>query len=1427
MLQSVPNAVDWQAIATSGNVVIFASNAIIWAGHLLALLAIAADIRGDVDYLSLTDAYSVSARVFRACFASGLFFTLVLGIYSIYTVWLGAMDPHDLAVPTSLAVVQPVLAALATMLAKLACNETRFIKRLLLNDTTEKELSATMYSRWTFSYADDLIAIGVSQPLEDSHLDALIPDDTCIEILKQFRQSERDDRSLGWRLFLLIWKPFLWQQLSTLIGTITVLAGPFLLRLTLNYLADPSSVPHPLVPYAYGIFLFVATMTRSMADGQTFFLGRRMGLRIRATLISLIYQKSLKRLSVITSMTEGETNNPGKLTTLMSVDASKILEVCCYLMYIWSCPLQVLICILFLVYIAGPPALAGAVVTVLAAPLAGYLGGVLQRTRKRLMTATDARIGAINELLQGIRIVKFFAWEKRFAEKIKGLRETELGLLWKYTFASATYRVLWTATPVLVSFSTFATMTWLSGSELDISTAFTCLSIFQTLQRPLLIIPDMAVNCLEAWVSFKRIRDFLAIPELEDYINCTDAGAYTQDLVSFIPNSSFSWYSNVDQKDQPSPSDETQQSSSKAVKEFTLSNLSLSFPREGLSIIYGPTGSGKSALLSSILGEMNRIEGGVQLMNSRATKLAIPVAYASQQVWLQNATIKDNIVFGSSFNQQRYSKVLKYCALIRDLQVLEGGDMTEVGEKGVNLSGGQKARISLARALYSSSPIILMDDPLSAVDAPTAKFLFENAICGPLMKGRTRILVTHAVALCLPKADLVIEMKRGRPQVVDTPRLLSLSNVDAVLDTGAVRQKQESASNDLGAGSGTKLIEAETRMTGNVKLHVYWQYCQAAGGLVFVFLLVLTFSSTQLLLLGNDFWIKLWVDAYTHLDKTLLLVFQLQPDGPPGTSEGPSRSVDLFFYIGVYALIGLSSIVVLLIRILVVASASLKASRTLHASLTHKILRAPVRFFEKTPMGRLVNRFSKDIKDIDMEVAQFSSDFLANAVRVVALLAVILVVTPASLIGLFPVTFIYMFVGKRYLFAARELKRMESNTRSPIFSHFSETLQGTAVIRSYSAESRFLDSLYEKIDINNKSFSLIWILNRWLGIRIDLVGALLGLTTTLSVVFVSQSLAGIDAGYAGLSITYALGLSETLLWLVRMHAVMEMEMNAVERVDEYLKLEEEAPAIIDTCRPPDSWPAAGEIKVRRLTLRYAPDGPPILSEISFQTSAGEKIGIVGRTGAGKTTLSLAFFRFIEPEAGEILIDGINIANIGMYDLRSKLTVIPQDPVLFSGTLRSNLDPFSEYSDEEIWESLRNCHFLESCLVHQPSESDLTATEPANSALAHSISLETIVNEGGTNFSQGQRQLLCLARAILKQSKVIILDEASASLDHETDVKIQLTIRDRFQKSTLLCIAHRLSTIVDYDKILVLDKGKVSHRAYSRTCATNQASLMLY
>ncbi|KAI8930188.1 hypothetical protein BC831DRAFT_508630 [Entophlyctis helioformis] len=1316
-------------------------------------------------------------------------------------------------------------------------NEHRLRVWLISNDKSSKERTASLWSYLTFSWFDDIIALGYDKPLDPEDLNNLLPDDQSKNVYARFVAGKIPHWSLVPNLLWLIRDLLLIQSAYATLSAFLSVASPFFLRRILRFVQDSSTLSHPSIAILYAFIIFACTIARSISDGQMYFLSRRMGLNIRCVVIMSLYHKSIKPFSRQSPDGNAESQHndrmmSGQVLNLMAFQPIKTLE---YLMYLWSTPLQAAIALTFLYMVAGVPGLAGAVVMVLVVPLGSVIGKVVARKQKELLKSTDMRMAAINELLQGIRIIKFFAWEPRFNDKIGKLRENELSKLWAYVFTQSSMKIIWIATHILVSFLTFTSMTLLAGQTLDAATAFTALSIFNLLRVPVQSFPDSIVKLTDALVDLRRIEAYLGKEEIPD---STDNHPENAGVVQFTKNASFSWY-------EP-PTDLHVDT---LVTE--LHNITLKFPQGGLTVICGPTGGGKSSLLMALLGELHAVSGGVHLGQLQLPSGHLPIAFASQQVWLQNATIRENICFGTPFDQARYDATLRACALVKDLQNLDGGDMTEVGEKGVNLSGGQKARISLARAVYSPSPVVLMDDPLSAVDAPTAKYLFEKCICGPLLAGRTRILVTHAEALCAPSADFVVHIAQAgsssssmRTRGAATAATLKPSPLSGAV---SVASDDSTAEQPAVVANVKRITIDEARSRGSVSLGVYLAYGKAAGGVLFVLLVVLCYFGGQMLFIGNDWWLKTWADAYRHVASvasvasTRLLTLQgstaalgdslfstMRLESKPGAVDAPRPPVNLTYYVGIYALLGFSTIAALFLRVWVVASGSLRASRDLHSRLITKILRAPVQFFEKTPVGRILNRFAKDFKDIDQEVGSSIGDFLGRLISTIVTLLLIIVVTPSTIFGIAPVAAVYVGIGLQYLRSSRELKRMESTTRSPIYSHFGESSTGASTIRAYAAQGRFIDETHELVNNNHKAWFHLWISNRWLGIRIDFSGALVTLASSIAIVSAVLFEGGINPGLAGLSLSYAMAFSDSLLWLIREHASMEMVINSVERAEEYLTMQEEAPAVIPESRPPSSWPASGEIVVSNLTLKYTPESPPVLRNVSFNARPGEKIAIVGRTGAGKTSLSLAFFRFLEHDAGRIVIDGVDISRIGLHDLRSRITIIPQDPVLFSGTLRSNLDPFGECTDQAIWASLKQSHVIESLdsdgtastdgsQSRSQSRSPTRSASPARGPRPDSptspaerlISVDSYVAEGGANFSQGQRQLLCLARALLRRCRLIILDEATASVDHATDARIQQTIREAFADATVLCIAHRLRTVIDMDKVLVLDRGHVA------------------
>jgi ABC-type multidrug transport system fused ATPase/permease subunit len=745
--------------------------------------------------------------------------------------------------------------------------------------------------------------------------------------------------------------------------------------------------------------------------------------------------------------------------------------------------------------------------------------------------------------------------------------------------------------------------------------------------------------------------------------------------------------------------------------------------------------------------------------------------------------------------------------------------------------------------------------------AHTAKHLYQNCLMGEYMRHRTVILVTHHVALCLRGAGYVVCLEEsgsvaaaGKPlEVIGTGALGEEFSLEAY-------EQEEQDANEEAATDGPipvipkslgldghqrkdgagKLVQEETRAEGGVAWAVYGTYYRASGGFIFWFSVLLFFCLAQASVLGQDYWIKVWSAAYKtdamfstlNSNSTAALPiltefssvmgnfgshangfttniynnYMIMPESAKRFSQEVLQDgtvVDVGYYLGIYFLIGMLSLVLTTLRLVTLFSGSLKASHRIHNQLLDRVLRAKVRFFDVTPLGRIVNRFSSDLETVDQAIAPALSFLLFSVVATIYVIILISVITPAFIVpGVF-VALLFRSIGAYYLKTSRDMKRLNAVSRSPIYVQFNETIAGVATIRAFGSQRRFMEENFKLIDTNNRPFIWMWATNRWLHCRVDVLGAFVSFCTGTVLVL---SRAWINPGLAGLSLSYALTFTHHVLWVVRMYAINEMNMNAIERIHEYLDIDQEPPEHIPETEPRMSWPEMGTVKIENLVMRYSADAPAVIRDVSFETRPREKIGIVGRTGSGKTSLAMSLFRFMEPISGRILIDGVDIHKIGLEDLRSCLTIIPQDPVLFSGTLRSNLDPFEQYDDAVLWAALKRSHLVDS--RQQQASCSSTASVISSSGSMTMITLDSPVTENGNNWSQGQRQLIALARALVKKTSLIVLDEATSSVDFDTDHQIQETIRKEFTDSTLLCIAHRIHTVADYDRILVLDHGQV-------------------
>ncbi|XP_018617362.1 canalicular multispecific organic anion transporter 2 isoform X1 [Scleropages formosus] len=1193
---------------------------------------------------------------------------------------------------------------------------------------------------------------------------------------------------------------FLIGSAYKLLQDLITFVNPVLLRMLISF-TKQKGVP-TWWGFALSFLMFSCAVLQTLILHQHFQYCFVTGMNLRTGITGAIYRKSL----VITNAAK-RSSTVGEIVNLMSVDAQRFQDLTTFLNMLWSAPLQIILALYFLWQNLGPSVLAGVAVMVLLIPLNAAIVMKTRAFQVEQMQYKDSRIKLMNEILNGIKVLKLYAWENSFKDKVLEIRQKELNVLRKMAYLGALSTVAWTSAPFLVALTSFAVYVMVDENNvLDAEKAFVSLSLFNILRFPLNMLPQVISSVAQASVSLKRIQQFLSHDELDpDVVDRKNTAA---DFAVTVTNGKFSWA-----KKDPA----------------TLHNINLMVPQGSLLAVVGHVGCGKSSLVCALLGEMEKLEGEISILGS--------VAYVPQQAWIQNATLRDNILFGQPYNECKYRAVLDACALTPDLDVLPGGDMTEIGEKGINLSGGQRQRVSLARALYNDADVYLLDDPLSAVDAHVAKHIFDKVI-GPEGKlaGKTRILVTHGISF-LPQVNNILVMVEGSVSEMGSYQDLlkqngafaeflrnyalediteedealvamieeeepfpedALSNhIDMVDNEPSVNEARRQFIRQISVISadsenprkmsvrmrrcserkhvelppekkrdqGEKLIQAEKAETGRVKLKVFWEYTRAVGPLLSIFICFL-YGCQNAASIGANIWLSQWTND--ALDNR--------------TEENKHMRV------GVYASLGiLQGVLLLCLCVLSRAYSMLRAARVIHYNMLHATLKAPQAFFQATPSGRILNRFSKDMDTIDYHIPENIEIWMRTFWYTVNVLLICSALTPIFLIVIVPLMMFYWWVQRFYVATSRQLKRLESVSRSPIYSHFSETITGTSVIRAFGRHNAFVLLSDLKVDENQKSCYPGIVSNRWLGVRIEFIGNCIVLFAALFAVIGKDSL---SPGLVGLSVSYALQVTMSLNWMVRMTSDLESNIVAVERVKEYSETETEAPWDVEDKKPPPEWPQTGKVEFLNYSVRYREGLDLVLKNLTLSIKGGEKIGIVGRTGAGKSSMTLCLFRLLEAASGEITVDGVKISEIGLHDLRSKLTIIPQEPVLFSGDLRMNLDPFEKYSDDEVWRALELSH-LKKFVANHPSKLNLECTE------------------GGENLSVGQRQLVCLARALLRKTRILILDEATAAIDLETDDLIQSTIRTQFEDCTVFTIAHRLNTIMDYTRVLVLDKGRIA------------------
>ncbi|OJD19912.1 hypothetical protein AJ78_00106 [Emergomyces pasteurianus Ep9510] len=1338
----------------------------------------------------------------------------------------------------------------------------------------DAQYTTSWIGRLSFSWPSGLLKdIRRTKKLDVEFLPQLDYATRAKSLLESFDQTKHKSPRL-WKVLVYIYlSPLLIQFVLVVMSSLLSFAPQFCLLQILRTLEARSRGEwDPSEAWVLVIALGISTLVYSTIESWLFWISfAKLCIPVYEQISAVVFTKSMRRKNVKGSQSSSSTddqasdrssNQPTKGDTededdaqktnqgtinLVAVDAKRVSDFAAYNYFIPSTVIKLATAFTFLGLLIGWKSLcSGLLVSVVVTPVNIFVANKYTAGQVSLMKLRDQKMAVITEVLQGIRQIKFSALENQWQRKIGDIRRAELNAQWAVFRNDIVLIGIWILGPVMLSAVSLGVYYLLYG-ELSASVAFTTVSIFSSLELTLAILPELITDFIECWVSAERIEKFL---------NSAEKGHNTlpADHICF-EKATIAW-----------PVEDMDEASGR----FSLQSISLNFPPKGLSVISGKTGSGKSLLIASILGESDILGGVVhvpeaprledrfdEFANKKNWIIDSAIAYVAQIPWIENATIKDNILFGLPFDSDRYHKVLFACALEKDLDMLPDGELTDIGANGINLSGGQKWRISFARALYSRAGILIMDDLFSALDAHTGRHLHVHALTGELGRGRTRILVTHHVALCLGETDYSVYLQNGTVghagTVDELRRTGELTEILTDKANDAARRNDELGDDidELSADEATlqkvfsngsqvhtnivrsditatnkkapaKFQQDEWRESGSVKIAHYKTYFQSGGNIWYWLFVAVAFLGYITLAVGRSWWISIWTRSSSAAtpEANLSVMTHVVNKG-----NSASQNSSLMFYLGIYVGLSLITCVIGPLRFGLFFNASINASRNLFDRLTYAVLRAPLRWLDTIPVGRILNRFTADFNMIDSRLGNDFGSMLYHILQVLGIMAAGLLVSPILILFAIVLLAISLYYSLYYLDGAREIKRLESTVKSPVYEQFGTALAGLSTIRAFGKVPTYIDRMFTKIDRHAQAYWHLWLFNRWLGFRMSTIGSIFAVITAALVV----SMGGIDASLAGFALSFAMQYTNAIAYALREYTNIELNMNATERVIEYSEINIESQGGLDA---PAAWPTEGKLEVSDLVVAYAPDLPPVLKGLSFNVDKNQRVGVVGRTGAGKSSLTLALFRFLEARGGTIHVDGIDVSKIKLHDLRSRLAIIPQDPVLFSGTVRSNLDPFEEFSDTELRDALERVHLVPSsinetatssqpCSSSSPPQSSTGSTTPtllsreSNSTAAAKANtnifsnLDSTIAEGGLNLSQGQRQLLCLARAIVSRPKIMVLDEATSAVDMATDTLIQRSIRSEFGRNstTLLVIAHRLSTIADFDRILVMDAGK--------------------
>ncbi|KAM0796432.1 ABC multidrug transporter [Usnea florida] len=1322
-----------------------------------------------------------------------------------------------------------------------------------------REYGAPFLSLLTFQWMAPLMSTGYQRTLELNDI-WLVNPKRASPILSdklstsfQRRVARGDKYPLVWALHETMKFEFWLGGICQLCSSILQVMSPFTLRYliafaTEAYEANASHQPPPHISKGIGLVIGISVMQmfQSLCTNQFIYRGQMVGAQSRGSLITVIFEKAMKisgrakaggKTIEDTIKQDGEVENEtkkqnfvkrmldkklhptggpqvtpdkakgisgdgagwgnGRVVNLMSTDTYRVDQASGMFHMVWTSPVAIVITLIVLLINLTYSALAGFALLVIGIPALTKAIKLLFARRRAINKITDQRVSLTQEILQAVRFVKYFGWESAFLERIGQIRRREIHGIQVLLVIRSGINACSMSLPIFASMLSFVTYS-LSKHDLNPAPIFSSLALFNSLRMPLNLLPLVIGQVVDAWSSLGRIQDFLIAEEQNDDFVWDMEG---KNAVS-MEHADFTWERNITQipesktglqgnrkqtravkdaekaaakelKSAGSKSGEDSSSTLTQVEPFKLHDMEFSVGRNELIAVIGGVGSGKSSLLAALAGDMRRTHGSVTMGATRA--------FCPQYAWIQNTSVKENILFGKPFDRKWYDAVIDACALRPDLDMLPNGDMTEIGERGITVSGGQKQRLNIARAIYFNSDIVLMDDPLSAVDAHVGRHIFDNAISG-LLKNKCRILATHQLHV-LSRCDRIIWMQEGHVEAVDTfANLINNNEAFQKLMASTAQEekaeKREAINEDHAEDDkkdakkrknnkrGAALMQQEERAVKSVSWNVYVAYARASGSVLFAPMIFMLLVISQ----GANITTSLWLSWWTS--------------NKFGFTEGQ--------YIGAYVALGVVQALLMFLFAVSLTISGTKASRVMLQNAMTRVLRAPMSFFDTTPLGRITNRFAKDVDIMDNNLTDAMRMYFLTLAMITSVFILIIVYFHYFAIALGPLFLMFLFSASYYRASAREIKRHESVLRSEVFARFGEGVSGIASIRAYGLQDYFNKGIQKAVDQMNSAYYLTFSNQRWLSVRLDAIGNLLVFTTGILVV---TSRFNVSPSTGGLVLSYILSIVQMIQFTVRQLAEVENAMVSTERLYYYgTELDEEPPLHLKDV--PENWPQKGEIVFNEVQMRYRDGLPLVLKGLNMNVAGGERIGIVGRTGAGKSSIMSTLFRLVELSGGSISIDGINIAQVGLKDLRTRLAIIPQDPTLFRGTIRSNLDPFNQHSDLELWSALR--------------QSDLVDADAKLDDKSHGrIHLDGTVEEEGLNFSLGQRQLMALARALVRGSQIIVCDEATSSVDMETDQKIQRTIQTGFKGKTLLCIAHRLKTIINYDRICVMDQGTIA------------------